>query len=127
MRTTDRACSIIYAEMLKRESEFKQNQSAERITEMLLPALTEADIKPNNILRNEKGEVYRIVGITEDVTEHKRAEHLLEAQRDIGVALSVTNDLNAALDQLLETATNLEGIDCGGVYLVNQEFKKVKR
>ncbi|HTL16134.1 MAG TPA: PAS domain-containing protein [Patescibacteria group bacterium] len=72
-------------------------------------------------VRNEKGEVYRIVGITEDVTEHKRAEHLLEAQRDIGVALSVTNDLNAALDQLLETATNLEGIDCGGVYLVNQE------
>ena len=72
-------------------------------------------------VRNEKGEVYRLVGITEDVTEHKRAEHLLEAQRDIGVALSVTNDLNAALDQLLETATKLEGIDCGGVYLMNQE------
>jgi PAS domain S-box-containing protein len=72
-------------------------------------------------VRNENGEVYRIVGITEDVTEHKRAEHLLEAQRDVGVALSVTNDLNAALDQLLETATKLEGIDCGGVYLMNQE------
>src|SRR5436190_8294372 len=72
-------------------------------------------------VRNENGEVYRIVGITEDVTEHKRAEHLLEAQRDVGVALSVTNDLSAALDELLDTATKLEGIDCGGVYLVNQE------
>lgn len=72
-------------------------------------------------VRNEKEEVYRIVGITEDITEHKRAEQLLEAQRDIGVALSVTNDLNAALEQLLQTATTLEGIDCGGVYLMNQE------
>jgi PAS domain S-box-containing protein len=72
-------------------------------------------------VRNERGEVYRIVGITEDITEHKRAEHLLEAQRDVGVALSVTNDLNAALEQLLDTATTLEGIDCGGVYLINQE------
>lgn len=72
-------------------------------------------------VRNEKGEVYRIVGITEDITEHKRAEQLLEAQRDVGVALSVTNDLNAALERLLETATTLEGIDCGGVYLLNRE------
>ncbi|HZR21750.1 MAG TPA: PAS domain-containing protein [Verrucomicrobiae bacterium] len=72
-------------------------------------------------VRNEKDEVYRIVGITEDITEHKRAEQLLEAQRDVGVALSVTNDLNAALERLLATATTLEGIDCGGVYLMNQE------
>jgi hypothetical protein len=72
-------------------------------------------------VRNERDEVYRIVGITEDITEHKRAEQLLEAQRDVGVALSVTNDLNAALERLLQTATNLEGIDCGGVYLMNPE------
>jgi PAS domain S-box-containing protein len=72
-------------------------------------------------VRNENEEVYRIVGITEDITEHKRAEHLLEAQRDVGVALSVTNDLNAALERLLETANTLEGIDCGGVYLMNPE------
>lgn len=72
-------------------------------------------------VRNERGEVYRIVGITEDITEHKRAEQLLEAQRDIGVALSVTNDLSAALERLLNTATALEGVDCGGVYLLDRE------
>jgi PAS domain S-box-containing protein len=72
-------------------------------------------------VRNERGEVYRIVGITEDITEHKRAEQLLEAQRDIGVGLSVTNDLSAALERLLDTATALEGIDCGGVYLLDRE------
>jgi len=66
---------------------------------------------------NEESEVYRIVGITEDVTERKRSEQLLEAQRDVGVALSVTSDLSEALNSLLEAVTSLEGIDCGGVYL----------
>lgn len=70
---------------------------------------------------NEKSEVYRIVGITEDITERKRADQLLEAQRDVAVALSVTSDLSAALQRLLQAATGLEGIDCGGVYLVNEE------
>jgi len=69
---------------------------------------------------NENSEVYRIVGITEDITEQKRSDQLLEAQRDVGVALSVTSDLSLALDSLLETATNLEGIDCGGVYLADE-------
>ena len=72
-------------------------------------------------VRNEQEEVYRIVGITEDITERKRAEQLLEAQRDIGVALSVTTELTQALDRLLETTTSLEGIDCGGVYLVDEQ------
>jgi PAS domain S-box-containing protein len=72
-------------------------------------------------VRNEDGEVYRIVGITEDITEHKRSQQLLEAQRDIAAALSATNDLSAALEHLLETATEVEGLDCGGVYLVNPE------
>jgi PAS domain S-box-containing protein len=70
---------------------------------------------------NDRGQVYRIVGITEDVTERKRSEQLLEGQRDVAVALSVTSDLNLALARLLVTATGLEGIDCGGVYLLDEE------
>ena len=69
-------------------------------------------------LRNEKAEVYRIVGITEDITERKRAAQLLEAQCQVGTALSLTSDLKVGLQRLLEIATKLEGIDCGGVYLV---------
>jgi PAS domain S-box-containing protein len=69
---------------------------------------------------NENSEVYRIVGITEDITERKRSEQLLEAQRDVGVGLSVTSDLNEALERLLEIATSLEGLDCGGVYLLDE-------
>ena len=72
-------------------------------------------------VRNEKAEVYRIVGIAEDITERKRAEQLLQAQRDVGATLSQTSELSVALERLLEAVTRIEGIDCGGVYLLNRE------
>jgi PAS domain S-box-containing protein len=44
---------------------------------------------------------------------------LLQAERDIGLALSSTSDLKFALDRLLDIAMQLEGIDCGGIYLMD--------
>ncbi|HVV73174.1 MAG TPA: PAS domain-containing protein, partial [Verrucomicrobiae bacterium] len=41
-------------------------------------------------VKDENGRVYRVVGIAEDITERKRAEQLLRAERDIGAALSST-------------------------------------
>jgi PAS domain S-box-containing protein len=72
-------------------------------------------------VRDERGAIYRLVGIAEDITERKRTEHLLQAERDVGVALSSTSDLQFALERLLEVALQLEGIDCGGVYLADPE------
>jgi len=70
-------------------------------------------------VKDANGAVYRIVGIAEDVTERKRAEQLLQAERDLGTALSSTSDLNIAAERVLDTAMQLESIDCSGIYLMN--------
>ncbi len=72
-------------------------------------------------VKDESGAVYRIVGMAQDITERKRAEHLVQAQRDMGAALSSTSDLNFALERLLDIAMQLEGVDCGGVYLMDPD------
>jgi PAS domain S-box-containing protein len=72
-------------------------------------------------IKNDMGAVYRLVGIAEDITDQKRTQNLLQTERDIGLALSSTSDLKFALERLLEIAVQLEGIDCGGVYLFNSE------
>jgi PAS domain S-box-containing protein len=55
-----------------------------------------------------------------DLTERTRAETLLRIQRDLALALSSVGSLSAALEQVLGAALRIEGIDCGGIYLVDE-------
>ena len=54
-----------------------------------------------------------------DITERKAANALLLVQRDLGIRLSLTRDLNAALNDLIEIATHIEAVDGGGIYLLD--------
>jgi PAS domain S-box-containing protein len=70
-------------------------------------------------LCNARDEVIGTVGIARDVTERKQAEFLLQAQRDLGVSLSLTSDMAVALKHLLNVTIQTGAVDSGGVYLLN--------
>lgn len=72
-------------------------------------------------VRDSQGNVYRIAGIAEDITQRKRTETLLQLERDLGVILSSTGDLSSALKVLLDVAVRIDEIDSGGVYLADPE------
>lgn len=55
-----------------------------------------------------------------DITYPKHVERLLRIQRDLSAALSSPSDLTATVNRILEAAMQIQGIDCGGVYLVNR-------
>ncbi len=54
-----------------------------------------------------------------EINERQKVEDALRLQRDLGNFLCKTRDLPDALDHILETMVNLEGIDCGGIYLAD--------
>ncbi|NJP05568.1 MAG: response regulator [Chloroflexaceae bacterium] len=54
-----------------------------------------------------------------EITVRQRVEAALRLQRDLAVALSVITDPSEALNRVLEDCLKLDGIDSGGVYLVD--------
>ncbi|MDD5224712.1 MAG: PAS domain S-box protein [bacterium] len=73
------------------------------------------------IIKDRQGQPQNLVVMIRDVTERKQMENLLYAQRDLGVALSATNNLDKALRLCLESAVQASGMDCGGIYLVDEK------
>jgi PAS domain S-box-containing protein len=59
--------------------------------------------------------------ILEDITEWKRAEEQMVAQRDLAWALSATQTLFEAMPPCVDTALRLSGMDAGGAYVANPE------
>lgn len=54
------------------------------------------------------------------IEEHRRAGKLLRLQRDLAVALSSVSDLKLALGLILNSALQIDGLDGGCVYIVNE-------
>jgi PAS domain S-box-containing protein len=57
-----------------------------------------------------------------EIVERKQAEEMICLQRDLGVALSSAVDLKNALNLILDACLRLRGIDCGGIYIVDENL-----
>lgn len=56
----------------------------------------------------------------------RESEGLLKIQRDLGMALGSAAELAPAVELILEAALRIEGIDSGGIYLVDEETGAVE-
>lgn len=61
-----------------------------------------------------------------DITERTQSENFLIIQRDLAVGLSSTSNLHDALNQALDAALRVDGIDCGGVYLIDDAEMRIQ-
>ncbi len=70
---------------------------------------------------DENGVVKYLKGIILDITERKRREKLLYIQRDLSIALSTSNSLDETLERLLDSCLEIDEINAGGIYLIDEE------
>jgi PAS domain S-box-containing protein len=77
-------------------------------------------------VRNEAGEVYRVTGIAEDITERKMAERRLEARNEVIKALAVSGTLREASEKILESIGKCLDWDIGAFWEVEGEPKALR-
>lgn len=77
------------------------------------------------IQRDSEGKVTHFQGIVVDVTERKEAEKMLEIQRELGVSLSTTWNLQTMLNQILDACLKIEEIDAAGIYLRDELLDQI--
>ena len=77
------------------------------------------------IQRDSEGKVTHFQGIVVDVTERKEAEKMLEIQRELGISLSTTWNLQTMLKQILDACLKIEEIDAAGIYLKDELLDQI--
>jgi PAS domain S-box-containing protein len=60
-----------------------------------------------------------IEGVSEDITEAKRTQEALRIQHDLVMVLNRCTSLKEAFDEILSITVQIEGIDAGGIYIVD--------
>jgi PAS domain S-box-containing protein len=68
-------------------------------------------------IRDATSAITGVLGMSQDITERKRAEERAVVQRDLALALLQTTDLALGLRACFESALRVSGMDCGGIYL----------
>jgi PAS domain S-box-containing protein len=73
------------------------------------------------LMKEGDGTPRGITGFVDDITERKRTERLIEAERDLGLALSGAMSIDDVPRCGLAAALAVTEMECGGVYLVDDE------
>ncbi len=63
--------------------------------------------------------------LAQEITERKKVEDSLLLQRELGNTLCKTENLIDALDRILKAAVHLEGVDTGGIFLVDDKTSQL--
>jgi len=77
------------------------------------------------IQRDSEGDVIHFQGIVIDVTERKEALEMLEIQRELGISLSTTWNLQTMLNRVLDACLQIKGLDAGGIYLKDELLDQI--
>ncbi len=75
---------------------------------------------------DEKGDIEYLYGTVVDVTEKRQSSDFLRLRRDTGAALASTDELLEILRQLLDLALEVEPLDSGCIYLVDDDSGEMK-
>jgi len=71
-----------------------------------------------NSIFDDRGNMCFAFGLMHDVTERTCDEQALRVQHQLTSMLSATNDLTEGLGMVLKTVMDIDGADCGGIYLL---------
>lgn len=77
------------------------------------------------IQRDEEGRATHFQGLVVDITERKEAQKMLEIQRELGIELSTTWNLQTILSKVLDACLQINGIDAGGIYLKDELLDQI--
>jgi diguanylate cyclase (GGDEF)-like protein/PAS domain S-box-containing protein len=72
-------------------------------------------------LVDEAGGVYGHQSTSRDVTQRVQTHQMLQIERDLGLELSQVENLEDACTRILDAVVKIEGVDCGGVYILDQK------
>jgi len=68
---------------------------------------------------DDAGNFLYFEGMTQNIPESAKDPKLLRIQYDLALKLSNTFDLQSTLNEVLKAVVQIDGVDCGGIYLFN--------